>query len=75
MASPYAPSARCRVLGLGLVGERQPGSLMNFIQPLDLNDNTGEQNSLCDAIGFFNPVWDSKETCDAYFQGGGRGVP
>ena len=37
------------------------------IQPLDLNDNTGEQNSLCDAIGFFNPVWDSKEDQDACF--------
>ena len=39
----------------------------NGIQPLDLNDNTGEQNSLCDAIGFFNPVWDSKEDQDACF--------
>ena len=39
----------------------------NFIQPLDLNDNTGEQNSLCDAIGFFNPVWDSKEDQDSCF--------
>ncbi len=33
----------------------------NFIQPLDLNDNTGEQNSLADAIGSFNPLWDSKD--------------
>ncbi len=57
-----------RVLGPGLVGERQARLIdENFIQPLDLNDNTGEQNSLCDAIGFFNPVWDSKEDQDACF--------
>ena len=42
-----------RVLGPSLVGERQARLIdENFIQPLDLNDNTGEQNSLCDAIGF-----------------------
>lgn len=57
-----------QVLGPGLVGERQARLIdENFIQPLDLNDNTGEQNSLCDAIGFFNPVWDSKEDQDACF--------
>ena len=39
----------------------------NFIQPLDLNDNTGEQNSLCDAIGFFNPTWDSPDSADDRF--------
>ena len=56
------------MLGPGLVGERQARLIdENFIQPLDLNDNTGEQNSLCDAIGFFNPVWDSKEDQDACF--------
>ena len=56
------------MLGPGLVGERQARLIdENFIQPLDLNDNTGEQNSLCDAIGFFNPVWDSKEDQDTCF--------
>lgn len=44
----------------------------NFVQPLDLNDNTGEQNSLADAIGSFNPVWDSGEDSDACFW---RAVP
>ena len=34
---------------------------------LDLNDNTGEQNSLCDAIGFFNPTWDSPDSADDRF--------
>ena len=66
---PYAALGLLwRVLGPGLVGERQARLIdENFIQPLDLNDNTGEQNSLCDAIGFFNPVWDSREDQDACF--------
>ena len=66
---PYAAFGLLwRMLGPGLVGERQARLVdENFVQPLDLNDNTGEQNSLCDAIGFFNPVWDSKDDPDACF--------
>jgi uncharacterized UPF0160 family protein len=66
---PYAAFGLLwRVLGPGLVGENQARLIdENFIQPLDLNDNTGEQNSLCDAIGFFNPTWDSTEDQDACF--------
>ena len=48
---PYAAFGLLwRVVGAQLVGEHQ-ARLMdeNFIQPLDLNDNTGEQNSLADA--------------------------
>ena len=66
---PYAAFGLLwRVLGAQLVGEHQ-ARLMdeNFIQPLDLNDNTGEQNSLADAIGSFNPLWDSKDDPDACF--------
>ena len=42
---PYAAFGLLwRVLGPGLVGERQARLIdENFIQPLDLNDNTGEQ--------------------------------
>ena len=67
---PYAAFGLLwRVLGPGLVGERQARLIdENFIQPLDLNDNTGEQNSLCDAIGFYNPVWDSKDDQDEKVQ-------
>ena len=74
---PYAAFGLLwRVLGPGLVGERQARLIdENFIQPLDLNDNTGEQNSLCDAIGFFNPVWDSKEDQDACFPQSWAGQP
>ena len=71
---PYAAFGLLwRVLGAGLVGERQARLIdENFIQPLDLNDNTGEQNSLADAIGSFNPLWDSKDDPDACFW---RAVP
>ena len=66
---PYAAFGLLwRVLGAGIVGENQ-ARLMdeNFIQHLDLNDNTGEQDSLADAIGSFNPVWDSDEDPDTCF--------
>ncbi|MDD4849085.1 MAG: MYG1 family protein [Gemmiger sp.] len=72
--TPYAAFGLLwRVLGAGLVGEHQARLLdENFIQPLDLNDNTGEQNSLADAIGSFNPVWDCKDDPDVCFW---RAVP
>ena len=71
---PYAAFGLLwRVLGAQLVGEHQARLLdENFIQPLDLNDNTGEQNSLADAIGSFNPLWESKDDPDACFW---RAVP
>jgi len=31
----------------------------DFIQPLDLSDNTGVPNALADAIDYFNPAWDA----------------
>lgn len=40
-----------------------------FVQPLDLDDNTGSGNMLAGLIGSFNPVWD--ETADpdeAFFE-------
>ena len=72
--TPYAAFGLLwRVLGAGLVGEHQARLLdENFIQPLDLNDNTGEQNSLADAIGSFNPVWDGKDDPDTCFA---RAIP
>jgi len=67
---PYAAFGKLwRVLGPGLVGENQARLLdENFIQPLDLNDNTGEQDSLADAIGSFNPRWDSGDSPDECFE-------
>ena len=71
---PYAAFGLLwRVLGPQLVGAHQARSMdENFIQPLDLNDNTGEPNSLADAIGSFNPVWDAHDDSDACFW---RAVP
>lgn len=41
----------------------------SFVQPLDINDNTGEKNELATLIGNFNPGWDSKGSNDeAFFQ-------
>ena len=66
---PYAAFGLLwRVLGPQLVGAHQARLVdENFIQPLDLNDNTGEPNSLAEAIGSFNPRWDSKDDPDACF--------
>ena len=49
---PYAAFGLLwQVLGAQLVGEHQARLLdENFIQPLDLNDNTGEQNSAANAV-------------------------
>lgn len=56
------------MFGPQLVGEHQARLLdENFVQPLDLNDNTGEDCLLADAIGGFNPLWDSKDDPDACF--------
>lgn len=39
-----------------------------FVQPLDLDDNTGCGNMLADAVAAFNPAWDSGEASDACFE-------
>lgn len=39
----------------------------SFVQPLDINDNTGEKNELATLIGNFNPGWDSKSSNDEAF--------
>lgn len=75
---PYAAFGLLwREYGKGLLGalcvgneaeeeaERFDGS---FIQPLDLTDNTGCENQLADAIGAFNPNWDSDDAPDRCFE-------
>lgn len=66
---PYAALGKLwRELGPGLVGDNQARLIdENFIQPLDLNDNEGVQDSLADAIGSFNPRWDSHQSSDECF--------
>jgi len=54
--------------GTRLVGEEQAAWLdEHFIQPLDRDDNTGCGDSLADAIGGFNPLWDEDADEDACF--------
>ena len=66
---PYAAFGLLwKVFGPRLVGEHQARLLdENFVQPLDLNDNTGEDCLLAEAIGGFNPLWDSGDDPDACF--------
>lgn len=39
----------------------------DFVQPLDLNDNTGVENMLSDVIKSFNPVWNSENDSQKAF--------
>lgn len=55
-------------LGTGILGEELALRFDNdFVQPLDLNDNTGEKNELASLIGDFNPTWDAKGSGDEAF--------
>ena len=46
-------------LGAEILGEELAAKFdESFIQPLDINDNTGEKNELATLIGNFNPSWD-----------------
>lgn len=40
----------------------------NFIQALDLNDNTGDYNQLAELIGNFNPLWNEDISIDKQFE-------
>ena len=66
---PYAAFGLLwRELGEQLVGPEQARWLdEHFIQPLDKDDNFGTGDSLADAIGGFNPVWDSAADPDERF--------
>ncbi len=39
----------------------------DFVQPLDMTDNTGCANTLAEIIDEFNPSWDSDDSYDACF--------
>lgn len=68
---PYAAFGLLwEVLGKEILGEELAEKLdESFIQPLDINDNTGEKNELATLIGNFNPPWDAKGGSDeAFFQ-------
>ncbi len=40
---------------------------LHFIQPLDIDDNTGTGNQLAQLISSYNPAWDSSENPDDCF--------
>ncbi len=67
--NPYAAFGLLwQVFGPELVGKKGAEWLdERFVQNLDLNDCTGAENALADAIGSFNPVWDSQESKDDCF--------
>ena len=55
-------------LGVEILGEELALKFdEDFVQPLDLNDNTGEKNELATLIGHFNPVWDDHRGSDEGF--------
>lgn len=68
---PYAAFGLLwEALGKEILGEELAEKLdESFIQPLDINDNTGEKNEIATLIGNFNPPWDAKGGSDeAFFQ-------
>lgn len=65
---PYAAFGLLwREFGQELVGEEAENFDLHFIQPLDLEDNTGCGHPLAAAIGAFNPCWDSDDDPDVNF--------
>lgn len=74
---PYASFGLLwREFGAGLIGRECPQDVAEkeaerfdekFIQPIDLDDNTGCGNQLSGVISSFNPSWDSKESADESF--------
>ncbi|WP_312643451.1 MYG1 family protein [Hydrogenoanaerobacterium sp.] len=66
---PYAAFGLLwREFGEGLVGAEEAARLdERFVQPLDLDDNTGCGNAVAGIIGSFNPSWDSDEDVDSCF--------
>lgn len=66
---PYAAFGLIwREYGAAYVGREETERFdRDFVQALDLTDNTGCPNQLADIIDEFNPVWDSEESYDDCF--------
>ncbi len=66
---PYAAFGLIwREYGAAYVGQDEAERFdRDFVQPLDLTDNTGCANLLANLIDEFNPVWDSEESFDDCF--------
>lgn len=68
--TPYAAFGLLwRALGPGLIGEADAQRFdESFVQPLDLDDNTGCGNQLAVVIAAYNPHWDGGEDASACFE-------
>lgn len=66
---PYAAFGLLwRAFGAQVLGEEEARRFdEHFVQPLDLDDNTGCGHPIASLIGNFNPGWDSDEDPDACF--------
>lgn len=66
---PYAAFGLIwRAFGAQVLGEEEARRFdEHFVQPLDLDDNTGCGHPIASLIGNFNPGWDSDEDTDACF--------
>jgi uncharacterized UPF0160 family protein len=68
---PYAAFGLLwKEFGASIVGEEEAKRLdENFIQSLDLSDNTGSRNDVADLIGLYYPNWnESKLVDEAFFE-------
>lgn len=54
--------------GKEILGEDAEKFDETFVQPLDINDNTGEFHELASIIGLFNPAWDSTDDPNEAFE-------
>ncbi len=67
---PYAAFGLLwRELGAQMIGEKDAQRFdESFVQPLDLDDNTGSGNQVAVIIAAYNPRWDSAESPDDCFE-------
>ncbi len=67
---PYASLGLLwRKYGHTLIDEEQAKRVdKHFIQPLDLDDNTGCGNQIAQLIAAYNPAWDSDKSSDECFE-------
>ncbi|BBF45439.1 hypothetical protein lbkm_4206 [Lachnospiraceae bacterium KM106-2] len=69
--TPYAAFGLLwRVLGAELIGEEEAEKFDHrFVEPLDYNDNFGDDYVIARIISNFNPTWDSNEnSTDAFWK-------
>lgn len=68
--APYAAFGLLwREFGASILGEEEAASFdEQFIQAMDVSDNTGRYHELCSVTEAFNPAWDSDQPEDEAFK-------